>query len=269
MTTFTIDGTAGELFVRTWSAAQPSYGVLLAHGIGEHSGRYDHVASRLAADGAVVYAGDHHGHGLSAGDRAEITDVDVMVADLHRVADRLRADHPGLPLVLIGHSLGGIIATRFAQSYPGELTALVLSDPVVGGNPAFEALLDMDPMPEVPIDPTMLSRDPAVGEAYLADPLVYHGPLSRRTLSAVFASVDAIATGPSLGDLPTLWLHGELDPLAPYDVTAKAFEHLAGPALEHKKYPGAMHEIFNETNKDEVLSDVLAFVTGAIAKEQP
>jgi alpha-beta hydrolase superfamily lysophospholipase len=266
MTAFMIDGTVGEVFVRVWSSDDPSYAVLLAHGIAEHSGRYDHVAQRLVEDGAVVYAADHHGHGGSAGERAEIEDVDIMVADLHRVADRLRADHPGLPLVLVGHSLGGIISTRFAQSYPAELTALVLTDPVVGGNPAFEALLAMDPMPQVPIDPAMLSRDPAVGEAYLADPLTYHGPLSRKTLSAIFAAVDKIAAGPPLGDLPTLWLHGELDPLAPYDVTVKAFEHLAGRTLEHKVYPGAMHEIFNETNQDEVIADVLAFLNREVRK---
>lgn len=263
-TSFTIAGTTGALLVRTWSSGDPTYGVLLAHGIAEHGGRYDHVARRLAEDGAVVYAGDHLGHGLSAGDRMEIKDVDVMVQDLHLVANRLRADHAGLPLALIGHSLGGIISTRFAQLYQAELAALVLTGPVVGGNPAFEALLAMDPMPNVPIDPAMLSRDPAAGEAYLADPLVHHGPLTRQTLTAIFASVDVIAAGPSLGELPTLWLHGENDPLAPYDVTAKAFEHLAGTALEQKVYDGAMHEILNETNKDEVIDDVVAFLRSTV-----
>jgi alpha-beta hydrolase superfamily lysophospholipase len=259
-TRFTLAGTTGALSVRTWSGDAPTYAVLLAHGIGEHGGRYAHVARRLVEDGAVVYAGDHLGHGESAGERMEIKDVDVTVQDLHVVANRVRTDHPGLPLALIGHSLGGIISTRFAQLYPGELAALVLTGPVVGGNPAFEALLAMDPMPSVPIDPAMLSRDPAAGEAYLADPLVYHGPLTRQTLTAIFASVDVIAAGPSLGELPTLWLHGENDPLAPYDVTAKAFEHLAGTALEQKKYDGAMHEILNETNKDEVIADILTFL---------
>jgi alpha-beta hydrolase superfamily lysophospholipase len=148
--------------------------------------------------------------------------------------------------------------------YPSELDALVLTGPVVGGNPAFEALLAMDPMPSVPIDPAMLSRDPAAGAAYLADPLVYHGPLTRQTLTAIFASVDVIAAGPSLGELPTLWLHGENDPLAPYDVTAKAFEHLAGSALEQKMYDGAMHEILNETNKDEVIADILTFLRSTV-----
>jgi alpha-beta hydrolase superfamily lysophospholipase len=124
----------------------------------------------------------------------------------------------------------------------------------------FELLLQMDPLPDVPLDPAMLSRDPAVGEAYASDPLVHHGPLSRTTLETIFASVETIGAGSNLGDLPTLWIHGENDPLAPYDVTAAAFEHLAGTALESKVYPGAMHEIFNETNQAEVLDDVDDFL---------
>ncbi|MGC4938506.1 lysophospholipase [Kribbella sp. DT2] len=259
-TSLELEGETGAIHVRVWGAAEPAYSVVLAHGIGEHSGRYVHLAQRLVGDDAVVYAGDHHGHGKSDGDRMEIEDVDVMVRDLHLVVDRMRADHPGLPLVLIGHSLGGLISTRFVQLYPGELTVLVLTDPFVGGNPAFEGLLAMDPMPSIPIDPGMLSRDPATGEDYLADPLVHHGPLTRKTLNSVFASVSQVAEGPSFGDLPTLWLHGELDPLAPYDVTVKAFEHLAGSSLEQKMYEGAKHEILNETNKDEVIGDVLTFV---------
>jgi alpha-beta hydrolase superfamily lysophospholipase len=258
---FRLNGTTGELFVGTWADDVGEFAALVAHGIGEYSGRYGHVAERLISSGATaVYAPDHLGHGQSAGERSLIVDVDVMVADLHLVADRLRADYPGLPLVLVGHSLGGIIATRYAQLHREELAALVLSAPVIGGNPGFEALLAMDPMPEVPIDPAALSRDPAVGAAYLADPLIYHGPLSRTTLQAIFGSVAAIADGPDLGDLPTLWIHGENDPLAPYEATAKAFEHVGGTALRQKVYPGAMHEIFNETNNDEVLDDVGTFL---------
>lgn len=260
--TFTLPGSHGELVVREWSdPAGGRFAVLLAHGIGEHTGRYAHVAEHLLGHGASLVAGpDHFGHGESAGARADIDDLEAMVADLHLVADRLRSDHPGLPLVLVGHSLGGIIATRFAQTYPGELAALVLSAPVIGGNPGFEALLGMEPMPEVPLDPAALSRDAAVGQAYLDDPLVYHGPILRRTLEAIFDAVTAVAKSGGLGAVPTLWIHGELDPLAPYDVTAPAFHAIAGATHEEKVYPGAMHEIFNETNRDEVLSDVTDFL---------
>lgn len=249
----------GEYHLHTWSHPEARYVVLLAHGLGEHARRYDHVAEALVADGAAVYAPDHYGHGRSAGERALVEDVEVYVDDLHLVAGRAAAAHPGLPVVLIGHSLGGVIATRYAQRYMDELAALVLSAPVIGGNPAFEPLLAMDPMPEIPLDPAALSRDAAVGEAYAADPLVYHGPLLRGTLEGIFNAVQTIASGPALA-LPTLWIHGELDPLAPYGATREAVARLRTDRLAEKQYPGALHEIFNETNQDEVIADTIAFI---------
>jgi alpha-beta hydrolase superfamily lysophospholipase len=258
----------GDYQVHVWENPDARYVALIAHGLGEHSRRYDHVADALVADGAAVYAPDHYGHGRSEGERALVEDIEAYVDDLHLVADRARAAHPGLPVVLIGHSLGGVIATRYAQRYASELSALVLSAPVIGGNPAFEGLLSMDPIPEVPLDPAALSRDPAVGEAYAADELVYHGPLHRTTLETIFAAVETIARGPKL-ELPTLWLHGEEDPLAPYQVTGEAVQRIRTEQVSEKSYPGAMHEIFNETNQDEVMADAVAFIdqhTGARAR---
>ncbi|MDN5932372.1 MAG: lysophospholipase [Pseudonocardia sp.] len=255
-----ITGIHGTVAVHRWTAAAPNFVVLLAHGYGEHAARYEHLAQRLVEAGAVVYAPDHAGHGLSDGGRAHVELLEYMVADLGTVAGQSTAEHPGLPVALIGHSMGGIIATRYVQRAVGSLDALVLSGPVVGGNPAMFALLEMDPMPDVPLDPAGLSRDPAVGAAYAADPLIYHGAFRRESLQGLQEAVAAIAAGPSLGALPTLWIHGENDPLAPLDATSAAFAHLGGTALERKVYPGAMHEIFNETNRDEVVDDVVAFL---------
>jgi alpha-beta hydrolase superfamily lysophospholipase len=238
--------------------------VVLVHGLGEHSGRYEHVAARLTADGAVVYAPDHHGHGRSDGEQGLVDDVDSMAADVGRVFALAREEHPGLPAGLLGHSLGGVIVTRFVQSGDQGLSALVLSSPVIGGNPAFEGLLGMDPLPDVPIDPAVLSRDPAVGEAYAADPLVYHGPLTRGTLLGVFAAVEAISAGPGLGSLPTLWIHGEEDQLAPLEATRGQIEHIRGDELEEHIYPEARHELLNETNKDEVIDVVASFLADRV-----
>jgi alpha-beta hydrolase superfamily lysophospholipase len=260
----TVGGTHGAVFVRRWDAADPTRIVVIAHGYGEHSGRYEHVAQALVSAGAVVYAPDHHAHGRTAGDGelALYDDLHDLVADLDVVVEDARTAHPGLPLALIGHSMGGIIATRYVQTVgAGKLDALVLSGPAIGGNPGFEQLLAMDPIPDVPIDPVALSRDPAVGEAYAADPLVYHGPFKRPTLTAMLAAIDAAKAGPGFGSLPVLWIHGELDPLAPLEVTKPVVESLAGDELESHIYPGAMHEIFNETNRDEVLGHVVAFLS--------
>lgn len=258
--THLIDGSAGKVAVHTWAHEDPRFVVLLAHGYGEHAGRYQHVAEVLAAAGATVVAPDHRGHGESDGERALVTDVEQVVDDF--AAARAAAAPDGLPVVVLGHSMGGIVATRYVQRSPQDVVGLVMTGPVIGGNPLFEMLAGMDPIPDVPIDPAMLSRDPAVGAAYAADPLVYHGPFLKPTLDAMFAAVAAIAEGPGFGDLPTLWLHGEADQLAPYDATAGAMANLRGPATAEKVYPGAAHEILNETNKDEVLADVVAFVAG-------
>jgi alpha-beta hydrolase superfamily lysophospholipase len=263
--TYDFDGVAGRIHVTTWNGARdPRFVALLAHGYGEHAGRYEHVASMLVRLGAVVCAPDHLGHGRSAGEPALVEDIEVLVTDLRQVADRARADHPGIPVALIGHSMGGLIATRFAQRYGDMLAALVLSGPVIGGNPAFELLLGMDPIPDIPIDPSILSRDLAVGAAYAADPLVYHGPFHRATLQSLAGSVDTVAAGGSLGALPTLWIHGADDQLVPYEVTAEAIARIEGSSLRHIAYAGAAHEVFNETNRDEVLADVAGFLVDVL-----
>jgi alpha-beta hydrolase superfamily lysophospholipase len=120
-------------------------------------------------------------------------------------------------------------------------------------------------MPEVPLDPAILSRDPAVGQAYADDPLVWHGPFKRPTLESLFGSMDVIASADGLGDLPTLWIHGEEDGFAPLGHTREAIERLRGPGLEEKVYLGARHEVFNETNSDEVLADVIDFIRRSLA----
>jgi len=260
-----IDGRRGRIHVRTWPNPGATFVALIAHGYGEHVGRYEHLAERLVAEGAVVVGLDHLGHGRSEGERALIEHGEDLTADLHSVADLARREHPGLPLILIGHSMGGLIATRFAQRFGDELSALVISGPVIGANPAIEALLEMDSIPDVPIDPVVLSRDPEVGAAYAADPLVYHGPFKRQTLVELFAGVASVAADGSLGDLPTLWIHGSADQLSPLESAQATIEIIRGSDFDQRIYEGAAHEVFNETNRAEVLDDVSAFLRRALA----
>ena len=258
---FELDGTRGTIVVHSWPNADARYVALISHGYGEHARRYDHVAERLVEDGAAVFAPDHWGHGRSGGERALVHDLENAVEDMHMVAERAAAEHGEVPVVLIGHSMGGLIATRYGQRYGGELAALVLSGPAVGGNPDLEGLAQLDPIPDIPIDPAILSRDPAVGQAYADDPLVYHGPFKRETLMGLGGAVQAVAEGGTFGSLPMLWIHGEEDQLVPVVYTRPAIELVRGDRFEEKLYPGARHEIFNETNKDEVIDDVLAFIS--------
>lgn len=249
----------GNQAVHRWSPGAPTHLVLLAHGIAEHARRYDHVADALVADGAVVVAPDHYGHGLSDGGRAEVDSIEVMVDDLAAVGREAVQEFPGLPVVLVGHSMGGLIATRFAQRRELDLAGLALSAAIVGGNPGVQAYFDGDPDGMMPLDPPLLSRDPAVGEAYVADPLVYSELLGLRHFQGLFDAVPLVAGGPRI-EVPMLWLHGADDQLAPAEVSRQAIEPVRSEDFTEHVYPGARHEIFNETNKDEVIGDLAAFV---------
>lgn len=259
---WTFEGTQVPIVARSWrdSAAAPRFVALIVHGYGEHIGRYDHVAAALIANGAVVYGVDHIGHGKSGGEPALVSNFDDVVADVHSVAATARAQWPDLPVVLVGHSMGGMIGARYAQLHGDELNAVVLSGAAIGNFDLLEQLLALDPLPDIPLDPSILSRDPAVGDAYAADPLVWHGPFKRPTLAAMAATVATINGGQSLGELPLLWVHGADDQLVPIEGTRAGIEGLRGATFEQHAYPGARHEIFNETNADEVLADVNAFI---------
>ncbi|MEG3631162.1 alpha/beta hydrolase [Streptomyces poriticola] len=260
-----LTGTRGRISVRAWPGRRPRYAALLVHGYGEHIGRYEEVAGVLVAHGAAVYGPDHVGHGRSDGERVLIEDFEDVVADVHAVAGLARAAHPGLPLVMVGHSMGGLIASRYAQCHPGGLAALVLSGPVIGDWELPRRLLALDEIPETPISPSALSRDPAVGAAYAADPLVWHGPMKRPTVEAFARTLATVGKGGDIGRLPLLWLHGDDDRLVPLSGSRPGVEGLSGGALTERIYPGARHEVFLETNRAEVLADLTAFLDGVLA----
>ncbi|MEU9326682.1 lysophospholipase [Streptomyces canus] len=259
-------GTHGTLTVREWPHDRPRYVALLVHGYGEHVGRYEELAGVLVAHGAAVFGPDHTGHGRSAGKRVLIEDFEDVVTDVHAVADLARNAHPGVPLVMVGHSMGGLIAARFAQRYGTELAALVLSGPVIGAWELPGALLALDEIPDTPISPASLSRDPAVGAAYQADPLVWHGPMKRPTVEAFARTLETVSRSGGAGPLPLLWLHGTDDRLVPLVGSRVGVEELRGGRFTERIYAGARHEVFNETNKAAVFADVTDFIDTVLTR---
>ncbi|CAM3741129.1 alpha/beta hydrolase [Tsukamurella strandjordii] len=257
---FTLPGHGGPIVGHRWSPpGDPRYVVLLTHGYGEHSRRYDHLASRLTADGAVLYAVDHIGHGRSAGERVLIEDFDAVVDDVHLAEELARREHPSLPVTLIGHSMGGLIAARYAQRFGSGLRAVVLSGPLIGPAALVSSMLALDEIPDVPLDPEALSRDPEVGRAYSADPLVWHGPFKKPTVAAMDRALRAISAGGPL-PVPALWLHGTDDPIVRYEDSAAGWAEIRPTDHAERTYPGARHEIFNELDKDRTIDDAIAFL---------
>ncbi len=255
--------TIGRVHVSRWPAGDPARLVVLVHGYGEHVGRYEHVAQALVERGSAVVGPDHVGHGRTGGEPALVEDFEPIVDDVRAVVQETRGD---LPVVMVGHSMGGLIAARYAQRHREDLGGLVLSGPAIGLGPVIEGWLAAPELPSDPIDVAVLSRDPAVGEAYAADELVYHGGWKRPTLEAFLAADRSIAEGPDLGDLPLLYVHGAEDQLVPVMLARPVVERLAGPDSELHVLDGQRHEVFNELGKEETIAMVAGFAERVAAR---
>jgi alpha-beta hydrolase superfamily lysophospholipase len=253
-------GSEGRVFYRRWEPVSPPKRiVLIVHGYAEHGGRYGHVADALTRNGATVYAEDHLGHGRSDGERALVTDFEHVVDDLGTLAEIARSEHPGLPLILVGHSMGGLLAARFAQRRPKDVAGVAFCGAVIGDWRWARKVLTRSALPHVPFDPEALSRDPGVGAAYAADPLVYHGQYKRGLLEAEVVALDRFQHDIGRLTMPVLFLHGSDDPFVPYERSLQAVREMAASDVTVHVYRGARHEVLNEVNGDEVIGHLVAW----------
>ena len=263
----TDDGLA--LHLRTWPVEAPRRGVVvLVHGLGEHIDRYDHVARRLNGAGFAVVGYDHRGHGRSPGARGALPADDALCADLGRVLYAAREAFPG-PVVLLGHSLGGLIAGRFVaeglQPQPAAwwraVDALVMSSPALDpGTNAVQKLLLAVVAPLLPnlavgngLKVDWVSRNPAIVKAYDTDTLVHDRITGRLGLFVARQGPAVIAAAPRW-TTPTLLMWAGADRcVAP--AGSAAFAAAAPKAVvTAREWPGLYHEIFNEPEQDAVLA---------------
>jgi len=255
------DGSEGQIFYRQWEPeADPVRIVLIVHGYAEHGGRYAHVADALTAGGAVVFADDHLGHGRSDGERALITEFGHVTDDLHTLADIARREYPGLLLILVGHSMGGLLSGRFGQRWPDEVAGLAFCGSVLGDWEWARQVIAQPELPHIPFEPLAISRDPRVGADYAADPLVYHGQYKRGLLEAEVAELDRFQQEMDALTMPILFLHGTGDPFVPYTRSLQAVQEMPTSDLTIHVYEGARHEVLNETNRDEVIGHLVDWV---------
>jgi acylglycerol lipase len=272
---------AGErqIFWQSWAPEPPPRAVVvIVHGAGEHSDRYAHVATRLVADGCAVYALDHRGHGRSEGPRAVIDRIGNAVADVDQLVVAARDAHPGVPVFMLGHSMGGTIALCYALDHQDRLAGLILSGPLA----ALEAapapmriagrlLSAIAPtLPLISIDSTLVSRDPAVVSSYISDPLVHHGKLPARTVAELAAAVDSFPARVSAITVPTLILYGTADRLCPPAGSVMLGERIGAAAKTVTAYEGLFHEILNEPERDQVLDEICAWLASrapAVARD--
>lgn len=237
--------------------------VVVAHGLGEHAGRYGHVARTLTDLGYLVVAPDHAGHGRSGGKRLGVRDFNDFTDDLHAVIGQI--DAVDGPTFLLGHSMGGAIALKYALDHPTALDGLVLSGPaLVPGDDLPPILVKLAPvlgrlvpwLPSTALPASALSRDPKVVAAYQSDPLVWQGKIPAGLGGALIATMATFPDRLPTLTMPVLALHGGEDRLANPEGTRMVGRLAGGDDVTTKIYDGLYHEILNEPEQDVVLRDI-------------
>ena len=242
--------------------------VLLAHGYAEHAGRYGHVARRLTNAGYAVYAVDHWGHGRSDGEGGYVPRFSAFLDGMAELLTLVEINHGDIPRLLLGHSMGGLIATLFLIERQQAFVAAAVSGPaILPAEPPSRFTVWISRflsrffprLGVLSLDATGVSRDPAVVAAYQADPLVYGGKIGAR-LGKEFMDAMAVAQAdaPKIR-LPILIQHGAADRLTAPAGSRYLFDNVGSTDKRLEIYPGLFHEIYNEPEQGAVLDDLVGW----------
>lgn len=265
-----------SLALRTWAPeGQPCGQVLLVHGLGEHMGRYEALAQDLAAQGWLVQAYDQRGHGVSGGGRGQMPANDSLLADLGQVLQHLGSAPSSGPLILLGHSLGGLVAARYVaeglQATPAPwwqaVDGLVLSSPALdAGMTAVQKLLTAVVSRVAPnlavgngLNPKDICRDPAVVQAYVADPLV-HDRISGRLARFIAEAGPWVEAQAPQWRTPTLLMWAGADRCVNPAGSLRLAAAAPAQVLSQQAWPALAHEIFNEPERAAVVARLQAWL---------
>lgn len=271
----TFDGVGGVRIVYdVWTPDVPARGVvILSHGLGEHARRYDHVAQRFGEAGLVTYALDHRGHGRSGGKRVLVKDISEYTGDFDTLVGIATKEHPRSKRIVLGHSMGGGIVFAYGVERPDNYDLMVLSGPAVAAQVGVSPLLVVAAKvlgviaPGIPVEDlevSAISRDPAVVQAYQADPLVHHGKVPAGIARALLQVGETMPQRAPALTAPLLVVHGSEDRLVAVDGSRRLVECVGSADVELKVYPGLYHEVFNEPEHDQVLNDVTSWIAARL-----
>ena len=259
-----------DLYVRRWQTegAPHRWTFVIVHGLGEHGGRYRHVAEWFTPKGPTVYAMDLRGHGRSGGRRGDAPSLKTLLDDIDAVIARARQESGG-PIVLLGHSFGGLLAVAFSLDRPDRIDRAVFSAPLLVVKvpvPAWKRAAAAV-LPRVAprlslsneVDAELLSHDPAIAVAYRTDPLV-HDRLSAGMYGDTIArGEEFIARAPELR-VPFLLLQGADDRIVDPAGSERFFARATAPGRAFRTYPGMYHEVLNEVDRARVFADIEAWL---------
>jgi len=260
-----------NLYYRGWLPRQhPRAVIFIAHGLAEHGGRYAATAAFLVEEGYYVYCHDHQGHGLSEGTRGYIRHFSTYAEDLASFIASQSSEYPGLPIFLLGHSIGGTIVIDYCLQNHGSVNGLILSAPALQQGASIKTwqvaltriLSVIAPKAGVDrLDSSTISRDRAVVDAYRNDELVYTGKLSARLCSEILQTMQVLPPQTSGIRLPVLIMHGAEDRLVAPGGSRKAYDALGSTDKTLRVFPGLFHEIMNEPERHMVYKEIAEWIS--------
>ena len=248
--------------------------MLLAHGLAEHSGRYEEFACLLADAGIATFALDHPGHGKSDGKPGHVQGFHEYTDTLGELLALARQAHPNIPFVLFGHSMGGLITADFLLQHQDEFAAAVLTGPAIQApEKPSKLLLLMNRMiaavaPRLGVmqlDASGVSRDPQVVSDYENDPLVFRGKVTACLVTELFAAMDRVVANAASIRLPLLIMHGSEDTLTAVGGSKLIHEKVSSIDKQLVIYEGLYHEILNEPERKKVMADILQWLEPRIS----
>ena len=258
------------LHVQHWVPEKPPIATLIiVHGLAEYGGRYVDFAHRLSTIGFQTVAMDLRGHGKSPGKRAYVFDIRQFVNDVASLVDKVKSESPQLPVFMFGQSMGGAIAALYAVRHQQEISGLILFSAALKIHDNFSPLLQklsgliaaiFPKLPTLKLDSTLISRDPAVVQTYAGDPMIYHGGTLAKTGAEIIKATREIQNHAEQLRLPLYIAHGTGDKITDPEGSRIVHELAASTDKTLKLYPNLYHELHNEPEKEQVFSDLLAWL---------
>ena len=256
------------IFVRSWQPVGPARGVVvICHGVNSHSGYYQWTAERLTATGLAVYALDLHGRGQSDGERFYLDKISDYVHDVHAVVALAKSRHAGLPVVLLGHSAGGVISCVYTLEHQAELAGLICeSFAFQVAAPDFalavvKGLSHLAPHAHVlRLKNEEFSRDAAVVDAMNHDPLIANEVQPTKTVAELVRADERLRNEFPLITLPVLILHGTADKVTNPKGSQLFFDTAGSADKTLRLYEGHVHDLLNDFDRDKVMADILEWI---------
>jgi alpha-beta hydrolase superfamily lysophospholipase len=278
MTEGSFQGVDGiKIFTREWQPAGKPHGVVvISHGLNAHSGLYEWAAQQFTKNGLAVHALDHRGRGRSDGERFFVKQFSDWTTDLATFIDIVKAREPGLPVFLLGHSAGGVIACGYALEHQDELTGLICED-LAYQIPAPDIALailkgvsHLAPHAHVlKLKNEDFSRDPAVVAALNADPLIAGEKQPSETIAALVRADELLKKSFQRITLPLLILHGTADKVTKPSGSKELFEKAGSRDKMLKLYEGHFHDLLADVGKQQVMADIQAWIDAHIGTQIP